>query len=79
MSRCEEYQNKNYKEIFFKRVKELINHLDTKEEMAFSVIETVARRLCLWMAYEDIPRVAQLKISKSCNSASIYILYKIYI
>ena len=32
--------------------------------MAFSVIETVARRLCLWMAYEDIPRVAQLKISK---------------
>ena len=64
MSRCEEYQNKNYKEIFLKRVNELISHLDTKEEMAFSVIETAARRLCLWMAYEDIPRVAQLKISK---------------
>ena len=32
--------------------------------MAFSVIETAARRLCLWMAFEDIPRVAQLKISK---------------
>ena len=65
MSRCEEYQNSSYAETFLNRVNNLISHIDPKEENVFPIIETAAKRLCLWMAYEDIPRVAQLKISKT--------------
>jgi indolepyruvate ferredoxin oxidoreductase beta subunit len=65
MERCEEYQNMEYANLFLNRICELINKIDKKNKNSLSIIENSARRLCLWMVYEDISRVAQLKISKN--------------
>ena len=65
MERCKEYQNMEYANLFLNRICELINKIDQKNKNSLSIIENSARRLCLWMVYEDISRVAQLKISKN--------------
>ena len=60
--RCEEYQNTSYADLYIERLKSLLTHSNIENDKICSVLENVAKRLALWMTYEDIPRVAQLKI-----------------
>jgi len=58
MRGCKDYQGEGYAELFTQRMKSLVGG-DAK------VATTVARHLALWMAYEDIIRVADLKTRAS--------------
>jgi indolepyruvate ferredoxin oxidoreductase, beta subunit len=60
--RCIDYQNNKYSEIFMLRVKKLMSSIDREDTKILSIAENIIRRLSVWMTYEDIPRVAQLKI-----------------
>ena len=60
--RCTDYQNNKYSELFMKRVNKLMSVIDKNDPKVISIAENIVRRLALWMTYEDIPRVAQLKI-----------------
>jgi indolepyruvate ferredoxin oxidoreductase beta subunit len=60
--RCTDYQNNKYSELFMKRVNKLISIINKNDPKVLSIGENIVRRLALWMTYEDIPRVAQLKI-----------------
>ncbi len=59
VQRLVEYQDEQYAEEFLARV-EQVNQRDAGEDDHGLTRET-ARWLALWMAFEDIPRVAQLK------------------
>ena len=60
--RCADYQNNKYSDIFFKRVQKILSVVNKEDPKVIAVTENIIRRLALWMTYEDIPRVAQLKI-----------------
>ena len=60
--RCSDYQNNKYSELFIARVEKLISVINKEDPKVLSIAENIVRRLVLWMTYEDIPRVAQLKI-----------------
>jgi len=60
--RCADYQNNKYSEVFIERVEKLISVINKEDPKELSIAENIVRRLALWMTYEDIPRVAQLKI-----------------
>tara|TARA_B100000686_G_scaffold355308_1_gene472411 strand:- start:7674 stop:9176 length:1503 start_codon:yes stop_codon:yes gene_type:complete len=60
--RCEEYQNISYADLYIKRLKKILTFSNIENDRTCNVLENVAKRLALWMTYEDIPRVAQLKI-----------------
>lgn len=58
-----DYQDYRYAEFFLNRVEEILN-LD-KAHRDFLLTQETARFLALWMAFEDLARVAQIKISKA--------------
>src|SRR5207244_3297054 len=58
VERLRDYQGEGYAELFMQRMKSFVGG-DAK------VATTVARHLALWMAYEDIIRVADLKTRSS--------------
>jgi len=60
--RCIDYQNKKYSEVYIERVKKILSVINKEDPKVLSIAENIVRRLALWMTYEDIPRVAQLKI-----------------
>lgn len=60
--RCIDYQNDKYAKLYIIRIKRLIHSVNMTNKNIIPVIENIVRRLSLWMTYEDIPRVAQLKI-----------------
>ena len=60
--RCTDYQNNKYSELFMTRVNKLMPVINKNDPKILSIVENIVRRLALWMTYEDIPRVAQLKI-----------------
>ena len=60
--RCIDYQNDKYAQLYMMRIKKLISPLNMNNENIIPIIENIVRRLSLWMTYEDIPRVSQLKI-----------------
>jgi len=60
--RCADYQNNKYSEVFIERVEKLISVINKEDPKELYIAENIVRRLALWMTYEDIPRVAQLKI-----------------
>jgi len=60
--RCEEYQNISYSDLYLERLRIFLTSSNFEDDREYYVVENVAKRLALWMTYEDIPRVAQLKI-----------------
>ena len=62
-SRCLEYQNKSYADLYLERIKSLISSFNLEKNKNVVLLENIIKRLALWMTYEDIPRVAELKIS----------------
>lgn len=65
VARCNDFQDEAYGELFLARVRTLIEAAhDVNDPQTAHALEEGARRLALWMAYEDIPRVADLKTRK---------------
>lgn len=62
-ARCEAYQGKAYAELYARRVLDLAQVGAGQPENAQALAE-VARKLALWMTYEDLARVAELKTRK---------------
>ena len=60
VNRLIDYQDEAYAEDWWSRVSALIDH-DLDRE-SYSLAQEAGRHLALWMAFEDIPRVAQLKV-----------------
>lgn len=61
-ARVIDYQDEAYGEQYFERVRGLVNATgDASDPKLAHALGEAARRLALWMAYEDIPRVADLK------------------
>ena len=59
--RCADYQDDAYRDLFLSRAKALISAIDLSDHRAVHVVTEAVRRLALWMAYEDVARVADLK------------------
>jgi len=59
--RCVDYQDKDYGELFESRVAGLCSAAASDSPEALDAVNEAARRLSLWMTYEDMPRVADLK------------------
>lgn len=60
---CLEYQNKKYAEKYMDYLKDYLNKDNDNKEYEYFLLE-FARYLALFMCYEDLIRVAQLKVSK---------------
>jgi indolepyruvate ferredoxin oxidoreductase, beta subunit len=60
-ARAEDYQDRAYAELYVQRVKRLLAATPDRDPITTHALEEAARRLALWMTYEDIPRVAELK------------------
>ncbi|MFO1136215.1 MAG: indolepyruvate oxidoreductase subunit beta family protein [Rhodoblastus sp.] len=59
-ARCIDYQDRAYAELFAQRVQALAQAAPASPERDHALAEA-ARRLALWMTYEDVARVADLK------------------
>jgi indolepyruvate ferredoxin oxidoreductase beta subunit len=60
-ARLVEYQDAAYATLYLERVGRLAAAAAGGDHRHLNAVTEAARRLALWMAYEDIPRVAQLK------------------
>ncbi|PRX31939.1 indolepyruvate ferredoxin oxidoreductase beta subunit [Meinhardsimonia xiamenensis] len=60
-ARLVEYQDAAYAALYLERVGRLAAAAAGGDHRHLNAVTEAARRLALWMAYEDIPRVAQLK------------------
>jgi indolepyruvate ferredoxin oxidoreductase, beta subunit len=61
-ARCVDYQDAAYGRLFESRVELLVSACVQNSPLHQPAVEEATRRLALWMTYEDIPRVAGLKI-----------------
>lgn len=62
LARMIDYQDEAYGELYLERVRALVKSApETSNPVVSHALGEAARRLALWMAYEDIPRVADLK------------------
>lgn len=62
IARCRDFMDTAYAELFAARVKRLeAAAAPLDDPLRIHALEEGTRRLALWMAYEDIPRVADLK------------------
>ncbi len=61
LDRVIDFQDKAYGQIYMNHVGTLLAVLDFDDHRAVSAVTEGARRLALWMAYEDVARVADLK------------------
>jgi indolepyruvate ferredoxin oxidoreductase beta subunit len=59
--RCADYQDKAYADLYAARMQRLSKAATARDPVTQHALEEAARRLALWMTYEDIPRVAELK------------------
>lgn len=59
--RTEDYLDARYRELFITRAQRLIDATDLADHRALHAVTEATRRLALWMAYEDVARVADLK------------------
>lgn len=65
VARVTDYQDEAYGEAYMERVRALVAAAgQPADPMIAHALGEAARRLALWMAYEDIPRVADLKTRK---------------
>ncbi|GIS24427.1 MAG: hypothetical protein CM15mP125_1140 [Gammaproteobacteria bacterium] len=60
VNRLIDYQDEAYAEQWLARLLALIDRDEDRSD--YSLSHEAGRHLALWMAYEDIPRVAQLKV-----------------
>ena len=61
IERAAEYQDVDYGALFQERAQSLMDAADLTDHRAAHAVTEACRRLALWMAYEDIARVADLK------------------
>ena len=62
IARVEDFQDREYADLYVARIRKLVAAAGDASDPRISLaLEEGARRLALWMAYEDIPRVAELK------------------
>ena len=61
VARCIDYQDEAYGDLYRERVRLLAEATPARDARIDHALEEAARRLALWMAYEDVPRVADLK------------------
>ena len=59
-SRVDEYQDSKYAELFLDRLRPLLQYDDSVDKQ---LIKETARQLTLWMCFNDLIRVAQLKLA----------------
>ena len=64
MDRVVDFQDAAYGELYLTRVRRLVASAPADDPLARHAVVEAARRLALWMAYEDVPRVADLKIRR---------------
>ena len=63
---CNDFQDEAYGELYLDRIRTLIAAAPSADDPRVAhALEEGARRLALWMAYEDIPRVADLKTRRT--------------
>ncbi len=60
-ARMRDFQDDAYADEYLARMQRLVDAERASGDMAFAVSRTAARFLALWMAYEDVIRVADLK------------------
>ncbi len=60
-SRMTDYQDAEYAQMYSDRAQSLIAQTDLTDHRAVHALTEACRRLALWMAFEDIARVADLK------------------
>ncbi len=60
-ARCADYQDKAYADLFARRALDLAGAAGAGSPEAAHALTEAVRRLALWMCYEDIARVADLK------------------
>lgn len=62
VARVSDYQDSAYAALYVERLRSIFTAAsDPADPRVDHALEEAARRLALWMAYEDIPRVAELK------------------
>ncbi len=62
IARVQDFQDREYADLYAARLRKLVKATgDVSDPRMSHALEEGARRLALWMAYEDIPRVAELK------------------
>ncbi len=59
--RCVDYQDTRYGDLFLARVGRLAGSIRHRDHLCDHALQEACRRLALWMAYEDVARVADLK------------------
>lgn len=65
IAKTADYQSKDYAQLYLDKM-DGVHRLDTaRGDGSFMLTNEVARHLALWMSFEDLPRVAELKIRKS--------------
>ncbi len=60
-ARCVDYQDRAYADLFARRVLDLATAAGSGSPESAHALAEAARRLALWMCYEDVARVADLK------------------
>ena len=61
VDRCRDFQDEAYADLYHERVERLAEATDLDNHRAVHALTEACRRLALWMAYEDVARVAYLK------------------
>jgi indolepyruvate ferredoxin oxidoreductase, beta subunit len=61
IDRCEDFQDAEYGQTFLTRTRSLVDIADLNDHRSLHAVTEACRRLALWMTYEDICRVADLK------------------
>lgn len=65
IAKTSDYQSKDYAQLYLDKM-DAVRRLDAaRGDGSFRLTNEVARHLALWMSFEDLPRVAELKIRKS--------------
>lgn len=65
VAKTSDYQSRGYAELYLDKMDE-VHRLDkARGDGSFRLTNEVARHLALWMSFEDLPRVAELKIRQS--------------
>lgn len=65
IERLEDYQDKQYAEQYLQRMARIAEAAGSGSDDALAVIRETGRHLALWMSYEDVMRVADLKSRNS--------------
>lgn len=61
VARCIDFQDEAYAQDYLEKLKRLVTSATCQREASLQAVETAARHLALWMCYEDVIRVADLK------------------